>query len=171
MKNTERTIQGLLEKLPPRYRETTRVWLFGLFKVPMLFWLRPQVVQIDNELCEVKIALNRRSRNHLKSMYFGALAAGADCAGGLMAMALIERSGKRVDLSFKDFHAEFFKRAEGDTHFTCRDGKKIAELVEKTLETKERENLAVEVLATCPSLNTEEVVAKFTLTLSLKARG
>lgn len=165
------TIQDILEKIPTAFKETARVWAFGLLKVPMLFWLRPTVKVLDDQHCVVAMKLNRRTKNHLNSMYFGALAAGADCAGGLMAMALIQKSGKRIDLSFKDFHAEFLKRAEGDTHFTCRDGHKIHELVLKTIDSKERENLAVEVLATCPSLSEEEVVAKFTLTLSLKARG
>jgi acyl-coenzyme A thioesterase PaaI-like protein len=161
----------MFERIPTPFRETARVWLFGLFKVPMLFWLRPRVLRLDSESCEVMIPLSRRSQNHLKSMYFGALSAGADCAGGLMAMALIQQSGHHIDLSFKDFHAEFIKRATADTHFVCQDGALIRDFVDKVIASGERENLSVRVVATCPSINSAEEVARFTLTLSLKLRA
>jgi acyl-coenzyme A thioesterase PaaI-like protein len=160
----------LEQKVPVTYRETARVWLFGALKVPMLFWLRPVVLELSDQRCVVKMALTRRSQNHLRSMYFGALAAGADCAGGLMAMARIQHSGQRIDLSFKDFYADFHKRAMGDTHFICEDAQGIEELVNKTIESGERENLEVNVYAICPDIDREEKVASFRLTLSLKRR-
>ena len=52
------------------------------------------MVELSDDKCVVKVPLKRRSRNHLRSMYFGALAAGADCAGGLIAMRLIETEGE-----------------------------------------------------------------------------
>jgi len=160
----------LEQKIPATYRETARVWLFGALKVPMLFWLRPVVMELSDQRCVVKLALTRRSKNHLRSMYFGALAAGADCAGGLMAMARIQKSGERIDLSFKDFYADFHKRATGDTHFICEDAQSIEELVNKTIVSGERENLEVKVFAICPDIDKEEKVASFRLTLSLKRR-
>jgi acyl-coenzyme A thioesterase PaaI-like protein len=158
------------QKVPVTYRETARVWLFGALKVPMLFWLRPVVLELSDQRCVVKLPLSRKSQNHLRSMYFGALAAGADCAGGLMAMALIQKSNKRIDLSFKDFYADFHKRATGDTHFICEDAREIEELVNRTILSGERENLEVKVYAICPDIDVNERVASFRLTLSLKRR-
>ena len=171
MKTLESIVSRGLDKLPNQFAETARVWMFGLFKVPMLFWLRPYVLELNDERCRVKIDLNRRSRNHLGSMYFGALAAGADCAGGLMAMALIQKSGKPVALSFKDFKANFLKRADGATVFICEDGPQIQELVAKTLASGERENLTVKVKAVCPEKYGDEVLVEFELTLSLKLKS
>ncbi|HTL11154.1 MAG TPA: DUF4442 domain-containing protein, partial [Bdellovibrionota bacterium] len=91
-------------------KETLYLRAFGLIKIPMLWYLRPSVVELTDDRCVVKIPLRRRAKNHLNSMYFGALAAGADCAGGLMAMRLIRADGNRASLVFKDFHAEFLKR-------------------------------------------------------------
>lgn len=167
LKNARELIE---QKVPITYRETARVWLFGALKVPMLFWLRPVVLELSDLRCVVKLPLSRKSQNHLRSMYFGALAAGADCAGGLMAMALIQRSNQRIDLSFKDFFADFHKRAMGDTHFICEDGPQIQALVESTLLSGERENLEVTVYAICPDIDPQERVASFRLTLSLKRR-
>lgn len=142
---------------------------FGLTKVPLLGFVAPSVVDLSETRCEIRIPLNFRTKNHLGSLYFGVLSAGADVAGGLMAMRQIEESGKKISLVFKDFHAEFLKRAEGDTHFICEDGLAVSELVRKTIETGERQSLEVKVVAIVPS-RTADPVAKFKLTLSLKRR-
>ena len=83
-------------------------------------------------------------------------------------MQLISESGAKVSSIFKDFQAQFLKRPEGDVHFTCTQGREIAALLTRVLETKERQNLPVQVTATVPSLSGDLPVAKFTLTLSLK---
>ncbi len=152
-----------------RLRETAFLRGFGLFKIPMLFFISPTVVELDDHRCVVKVPLIRRTRNHLRSMYFGALAAGADCAGGLMAMRLIEKEGGGVSLIFKDFHAEFLKRAEGDVYFSNEQGEEIRALVKQAMESPERVNLPVQIVATVPT-NGSEPVARFTLTLSLKKK-
>lgn len=155
-------------------KHTLGIRAFGLFKIPLIFFCSPSVRELSDERCVIHIPLNRRTRNHLKSMYFGTLAVGADVAGGLIAMRLIDRakadSGARVSLVFKDFKAEFLKRPESDVVFACEDGKAIQELVRKTLESGERENLPVRITATCPDQSGAEPVAEFVLTLSLKRR-
>ena len=103
-------------------------------------------------------------------MYFGALAAGADCAGGILAMKLIKESGHNVSLAFKDFKADFLKRAEGDTHFICDQGSEIREFIEEVIGSDARLNKQVYVYAVCPTASGDEPVAKFTLTLSLKKK-
>ena len=54
-------------------------------------------------MIEIKIPLKRRTKNHLYSMYFGALSVGADITGGFLAMMCIQKTNKRVALIFKDF--------------------------------------------------------------------
>jgi len=102
------------------------------------------------------------------SMYFGTLAIGADCAGGLLAMHLISKSKKKVSIVFKDFKAEFLRRPEGDTHFTCPDGALIKKQISEALKGKKRVNKTIKIIATTPKLSGNEPVAKFELTLSLK---
>ncbi len=151
--------------------ETFRLRLFGMAKVPLLGWCLPAVTQLDDEACRVLIPLRRRTRNHLGSMYFGTLCVGADCAGGLIAYRLIEKSGKPISLIFKDFKAEFLKRAEGDVEFTCTQGREIAAFVQEVVQSPERREMTVLVQARVPqSAQPEEVVARFELTLSLKNR-
>jgi acyl-coenzyme A thioesterase PaaI-like protein len=155
--------------LPENIKENPFLKAFGIFKIPMIGFLSPRILELNNQRTEIVIPLSRRSKNHLNSMYFGALSVGADCAGGMIAMKLIRESGHKISLVFKDFHADFLKRPESDVHFICEQGKEIQALVQKTIQTKERENLAVHIDAVCPKTS-KEPVAKFILTLSLKAK-
>jgi hypothetical protein len=96
------------------------------------------------------------------------MAIGADVTCGFAAMKQIVLSGRKIHLSFKDFHADFLKRAEGDTFFANEQGEEIKRFLEKVIESKERMNLPLKVVATVPSKFQDEPVATFLLTLSLK---
>ncbi|MDZ4675923.1 MAG: DUF4442 domain-containing protein [Oligoflexia bacterium] len=152
-------------------KETFILRTFGLLKIPMIFFLRPSVVDVSEKRIEIKIPLSRRSKNHLNGMYFGALSVGADCAGGILALRLIHKRKEKISLIFKDFKADFLKRAEADVHFSCEDGDAITELVERAIKSGERENLAVNVTATTPKKTGKEPIARFVLTLSLKKKA
>jgi acyl-coenzyme A thioesterase PaaI-like protein len=156
-----------LEKL----NATFKLRAFTFFKIPLLFYVSPSVEEINSDRCVVRIPLKRRTKNHLNVMYFGVLCTGADCAGGLMAMRLIQESGRNVSLLFKDFKAEFLKRAEGDVFFTCEDGPAIRAQVDKAMASDDRVNAPVRLTATVPSKLGSEPVALFELTLTLKKRN
>ena len=148
--------------------KTTRlIQLFGITKVPMIWYCRPKVIEHTDEKIEIKIPLKRNTKNHLGSMYFGVLAVGADITGGFLAMDPIQESGRKINLIFKDFKADFLKRPEGDVHFTCNDGLAVKELVDRVSKSSDRHNFKLSIEATVPSISSE-VVAKFELTLSLK---
>lgn len=160
-----------MKLVPPNLKETAYLRAFGFWKIPMIFLCSPSVLEMSDERVVVKIPLNRRTRNHLKSMYFGVLAVGADVSGGLLAMRRIQQTGEKISLVFKDFKAEFLKRAEGDVHFTCEQGREIAELVEKARASGERVELPLNLTATVPAKLGTEPVARFVLTLSLKKKS
>ena len=159
-------ITGLL---PERMRASLWLRLFGLAKIPLLYYVGVSIIELTPERMIVCIPLKRRNRNHLGSMYFGALCIGADVAPGAYTMLLIRQQPARISMVFKDFQAEFLKRAEGDVLFTCAQGREIAELVSRAAATDERVEMQLDVLATVPTLS-EEPVARFKLTISLKRR-
>jgi acyl-coenzyme A thioesterase PaaI-like protein len=150
-------------------RETILLRLFGLTKIPLLFYVGVSIVELTPERMVVRIPLRRRTKNHLGSMYFGALCIGADVAPGAYAIYLIRKQRVPIAMVFKDFQAEFLKRAEGDVHFTCEQGKEIAELVAQAAASNERVERQLDVIATVPS-SSDEPVARFKLTISLKRR-
>lgn len=150
-------------------KQTALVRLLGL-RIPVLLFLGPRVEELDDGGCAVSIPLSYRAKNHLGSMYFGALCAGADLAAGLNAAALIYRRHRRVKLVFAGVQAEFLKRADGDVVFRTRQGREVREAVERTEATGERVTIPVEVVATVPRKYGEEPVARFTMGLSLKRK-
>lgn len=154
---------------PMLLKETAFVRLVAL-KIPVLLWLGPRVLQLDDEGCAVEIKLGWRSKNHLGSMYLGALCAGADLASGLNAAKLIQERHRKVKLVFADLRAEFLKRADGDVVFRSRDGRRIAEAVRSADATGERVTLPIQVVATVPRRYGDEPVARFTMGLSLKRK-
>ena len=146
---------------------TWLIRLFGFTKVAMIYYCRPKVIRVDDQLLEIKIPLNRRTKNHINSMYFGALSVGADVTGGFLALPPIQKSKRKIVLLFKDFNAKFLRRAESDVHFICRDGKVVSDLVNTAIETGERQNYKLKIIATTPKIS-DDVVAEFELTLSIK---
>ena len=144
---------------------------FGFRQIPLIGSAGVRLVDMDGERCVLRIPLKRRNKNHLGSMYFGALAIGADTAGALIALLENRRRGNPLSFVFKDFQAEFLKRAEAETHFTSTDGAAVRAAFDEAVRTGERVNVTVQVTATTPSKFGGEPVAIFRLTLSLKRRA
>jgi acyl-coenzyme A thioesterase PaaI-like protein len=155
-----------------RFKQTFGMRLFGWLKIPLLASVKPSVVELSETRCVVRIPLRRWTRNHLGSMYFGALAIGADCSGGLLAMDQIKRSGQKVSLVFKAFQATFLKRPESDVYFICEEGEAIRDQVRRALNSEERitEPMRIQAAVKTPDGGFEPV-AEFVLELSLKRQG
>ena len=146
---------------------TWMIRIFGFTKVAMIAYCRPKVIYFDDKKLVIIIPLKRRTKNHINSMYFGALAIGADITGGFLAFPSIQKSKRKIVLVFKDFKAQFLKRAEADVHFICQDGLAIDELVSTAIKTKQRQNYTLKIFAKTPKIS-DDVVAEFDLTLSIK---
>ena len=144
-----------------------KLFLLGIFKIPMIGFVKPRLVHIDDKSVKVKIRLRRRTKNHLNSMYFGALAVGADIAAGIHVFYFGEVLGKQVSFAFKSISGEFLQRAETETTFECLEGEKIKALILEAESKGERLNDVVGVVAT----NTlGEVVATFEMGISVRVK-
>lgn len=142
--------------------------LLGFFKIPIIGYVRPRIIKINAEEVQVSIALRRRTRNHLNSMYFGALAVGADVASGIHVFYLSDMFNKNVSFAFKSVQGNFLKRAESRVTFVCDEGKKVQSLMEKSIETGERINDLVHVKAYNEA---GEEVALFTMGISIRVKS
>jgi acyl-coenzyme A thioesterase PaaI-like protein len=152
------------------WKETLMLWGFTALKIPMILYLWPTVERLDGDAATIRIRLTRRSRNHLRCMYIGALCTGADVAAGAAALHTIHQSGVRIVPVFKNIKADFVRRAEADVHFTCPDVPAIRELIEAAARTGERQTTIIRVVATTPSLGGDDPVATFEMGLSVKSR-
>ncbi|NUM57851.1 MAG: DUF4442 domain-containing protein [Bdellovibrionaceae bacterium] len=109
----------------------------SLFRVPLLFFCCPKVLALDDK-AKVKLPLNWITKNHYRSMYFGALSMGAELAVALPILNEMFVNKRKVNFIFKDFKAEFHKRAETDVIFECPNVKELLELISKSETQKQR---------------------------------
>jgi acyl-coenzyme A thioesterase PaaI-like protein len=157
-----------LTKEVPLKKMKWMLFLLGFAKIPIIGFVKPKLITLNDEEASVKIRLRRRSKNHLKSMYFGALAVGADVAAGLHAFYFAEKMGKKVSFAFKGMNAEFLMRAESDITFISEDGAKVSDAMNRSLELGERINEPISVLA---KNSKNEIVATFEMIVSVRVKA
>ena len=145
--------------------ESMKLRMVTWWQIPVICYCRPKIIHLDDESCKLRIPLNWRTRNHVRSMYIGVFTVGADLTGGLLTLTSIRKRKRKVVLIFKDFHANFFKRAEQDVIFICRDGAAIDQAVQQAVDKGERINLPINITAMVSQDSENDPVANFRLSL------
>lgn len=117
---------------------TALVNTLSVLKIPLLAFCMPRVVESSALRNVIKIPIGWRTRNHLGSMYFGALAMGAELSIAMTVVRLMHEEKLQLSFIFKEFSCEFLKRAETDVEFVCLEAPQVEELVRKAMATGER---------------------------------
>ena len=141
------------------------LFLLGRIRIPLIGYTNPRLLSIDDQSVRVRIKLRRRTKNHLNSMYFGALAVGADIAGGIQVFYFSKMLGKEISFAFKGMNAAFIKRAESDIIFESTQGELVKAAIDKSIAEKVRVNESIEVRAINDA---QEIVAKFDMIISVR---
>jgi acyl-coenzyme A thioesterase PaaI-like protein len=146
------------------------LWLFGLAKIPMIGYVSPKLILMDDKKIVIKVPYKRKTRNHLKSIYLGALVVGADLVAGFHAFAIGKELNKNLSIVFKDFHAEFIKRPMSEVYFVCNEGLEVRKMIHDSSESGERitRNIPIEAFTNYP--DDTELIANFSLGLSIKVK-
>ena len=85
---------------------TTLINAYCAVNIPLLAFITPRVVELNDSRAVVRVRLDRRSRNHLGVMYFGALAMGSELSIALKALTAIHGSGKKIDFIAQEMQRE-----------------------------------------------------------------
>lgn len=144
-----------------------KLFLLSIVKIPMIGFVKPRLLKIDENQVKMKIRLRRRTKNHLNSMYFGVLAVGADVAAGIHAFYFSEKMGRKVSFAFKGMNAEFLMRAESDVIFQSDEGQLVKAAMEKSRDEEVRVNQPIKVKALN---NSGEEVAIFEMVVSVRVK-
>ena len=160
-------ISKLLDGLSTTRKYHYMVKALSFFKVPLLFATSPKVLELSERETAVYLPLKRKNKNHLGSMYFGALAMGAELSVALMAIKETGESKHKVSFIFKDFKANFLKRGSQGVYFTCEESKGVKALVKKAEQSDERVEQEFKGYAYMDK-TTKEPILTYSLTLSLK---
>ncbi len=115
----------------------SKINTFTFFKLPSCWWTGVRVKEIDKQSCVVGVKHRWFNQNPFKSMYFAVQAMAAELSTGALVMSYIQESNAKVSMLVANNNATFTKKATGKITFTCNDGLKIKEAIEKTVETGE----------------------------------
>ncbi len=149
---------------------------FSLIKIPLVAAVRPNIIELSKQKSIVRIKLGYVTRNHLNSMYFGALAIGAELSVGVKIFEKIQVDKSPVNFIFKDFDCRFHRRAQTAIDFCFLEPAKVDELVEKAIQSGERvemrfEGFALEKNKDPLTATQEDKIMSYGLTLSVKKVG
>ncbi len=109
---------------------------YYLKKLPSMFWWGGQVKYCTHLKSEVTLPYSWRTQNPYQSIYFAAQAGAGEFSTGIL--ALIALNGRKdVSMLVVKQEAEFVKKANTLTTFTCEDGAAVIDTIQKALDTGE----------------------------------
>lgn len=118
-------------------RDLNTPWKMRLYfwrKLPTLIFWGVRVKSADPDRCQVTMPYGWRTQNPFRSIYFAAQCGAAELSTGLLATIAIRGRG-RISMLITGVEAEFVKKANSLTTFTCEEGKKIQEAVQRAIDT------------------------------------
>ena len=106
-----------------------------MLKLPSAWLCGVRVKHIDQSECVVGVKHRWINQNPFNSMYFAVQAMAAELSTGAIVMNKIQESNKKVSMLVAQNKAVFTKKATGKIKFSCYDGHKVNEALERTLKT------------------------------------
>ncbi|MFA7445832.1 MAG: DUF4442 domain-containing protein [Flavobacteriaceae bacterium] len=110
---------------------------FLFFKLPSAYISGVRVKKITEQSCEVTVRHRWINQNPFRSMYFAVQAMAAELTTGALVMYQIQKSKKKISMLVFSNKSSFTKKATGKITFSCSEGHKITEAINKAIETKE----------------------------------
>ncbi|NND16556.1 MAG: DUF4442 domain-containing protein [Eudoraea sp.] len=111
--------------------------MFTFFKLPAAWWTGVRLRYLDSDKAIVTVKHSWRNQNPFKSMFWAVQGMAAELTTGAMVIDQIKKSGHRISMLVANNNASFTKKATGKITFTCTDGGKIKEAIERTIDTGE----------------------------------
>ncbi len=110
----------------------------SFFRVPLLSFCSPKLISI--EPARVAVPLNFLTKNHLRTMYFGALAMGAELSVSVPILEAMFIYKKPISFIFKDFKCNFLKRADTSVIFEFSDVELCRRVIQQAVTSGDRIN-------------------------------
>ena len=155
----------LLARLPSPRRENAILTLYCL-RTPMLLLMRPRVVLNTPDKVVIRVPLNWFTSNQWRTMFFAAIAAGADLTGGF---AAFERAPQlSIGVLYKSFSCAFLRRIDGPLLLHCHDVQAILGAIAEADRTGARVNVDVKVSGYVEGYSDASPCVTAAMVLSLK---
>ncbi|RCT55085.1 DUF4442 domain-containing protein [Winogradskyella sp. KYW1333] len=141
---------------------------FLLFKLPAAFLTGVRTKTITDTTCVVTVKHRWINQNPFKSMFWAVQGMAAELTTGALVMKKIKESGKNISMLVANNSASFTKKATGRIKFTCHEGLKINEAIDKAIKTGEGQT----VWLNANGINEEGIqVSSFNFEWTLKVKS
>ncbi|MDT7832934.1 DUF4442 domain-containing protein [Flavobacteriaceae bacterium S356] len=140
---------------------------FMLFKLPLAYIGGVRVKKISETDCIVKIKHRWLNQNPFKSMFWAAQGMAAEMTTGVLVMKNIAASNRKVSMLVTNQKGTFTKKATGRIQFVCKDGNKVADAIQRSIDTGEGQTITM----LAEGINEEQIsVSSFEFEWSLKVK-
>ncbi|MDF2436449.1 MAG: thioesterase [Bacteroidota bacterium] len=133
----------------------------------MAYFAGVKIRELNDEQCVTTIKFGWINQNPFRSMYFACQAMAAEMSTGLLVMNGVYQSKPGISMLVIKNESVFMKKAVGKIAFTCPDGMKISETINKVRNSGE--GVTVELRSTGRD-DENHIVSEFVFTWSLKAK-
>ena len=106
--------------------QTLKFRMYLLHKLPAAFFSGVKIIEIDEERCITSVPYKWLTQNPFRSTYFASLAMAAEMSTGTLALSNIYKRTPAISMLVTKMEADYFKKVNDRTFFTCEDGKEIA---------------------------------------------
>jgi hypothetical protein len=141
-------------------------WLAMITQLPSAVFWRLKVKELNERTCQISLPFFWRTKNPFRSIYFAALAGAAELSTGVLCQLALAGRGK-FSMLVVGFRAEFYKKANDTTLFSCDQGLELNEIIAK-MEVNQAETF--EMISTGTNAS-GEIIAKFFITWSFKRKS
>ena len=141
--------------------------LYLIGSLPMGWIAGLRVRKLDENSCTTSVPFKYLTKNPFKSIYFAVQSMAAELSTATPCLLAI--TGKKPSVAFiiVDLKASFSKKAVDRVYFTCEDGAKAFEAVEKCIETGESTQATFKTVG---KMKDGTIVSEFEFTWSFKQR-
>lgn len=141
---------------------------FYLMKSLPMGWIAGlRVRKLNSEKCITSVPFKNLNKNPFKSIYFAVQSMAAELSTA--SPCLLAITGKKPSVAFiiVDLKANFTKKATDRVYFTCEDGAKAFDAVEKCITTGEATEATFKTIG---KMKDGTIVSEFEFTWSFKQR-
>jgi hypothetical protein len=117
--------------------------MFLISKLPSAYISGVRMKSITDEKTVVTVRHRWINQNPFKSMYWAVQGMASELTTGMLVMKQISDSGKKISMLVTHQSGTFTKKARGRITFTCIDGPKIKEAIDKTIVSGEGETITL----------------------------
>lgn len=154
-------------KLASQVTSNFKFPLYLMKSLPMGWFAGLRIRELTSDRCTTSVPFKNLNKNPFKSIYFAVQSMAAELSTA--SACLLAITGKKPSVAFiiVDLKAKFTKKATDRVYFTCEDGAKAFDAVEKCIATGEATEATFKTVG---KMKDGTIVSEFEFTWSFKQR-